>query len=760
MGYLRSHQGLIIIIALLASVGIALAFFVQRNTTSISDALAAEVLEQQSDVAVLLHEYDRLIIALESERLSAGKEGAEPVLDALERTEQQLEEMRFNYSFERLDGASTAHAYVKPVLEDVKQWLTEGIPGVVPDRQQVITVASARIMERHDGLSAIAFEAYDVAGELLNKQAGYLTRFGKSLMFMLAAFALFATAIASLLTRQRDLQSQLAEDQRQHAQRIKDFADTGADWFWEMNGDLRLRWLSGRTLSGPTSSVNENNGSTAVLPAYTDVIDRHDWPVDQLHRQAGFSNYEAQWVTRDGERKTVAVSGNPLFNSAGEFVGYRGIGRDITTRKKIEHELMVANKNLIEAETKGREQAEQALRDSEMFLRTSLNALPQKLAILNQHGLIIEANTSWQEYAQQGEGSLAVPEGGGIGWHYNDIFSTKQSTERLALQEISGAIDAVLQGRADNLRSEISFFTGKITEWLAIALSPFNSNGNRYCVFAIEEITDNKQRQEQDRRLRADLAHFSRLTTVGELATGLAHELNQPLTAISHNCDALVSGIGDDTRLDDTDVDAIHAIHAEAERAGAIIKGLRNMVRRETGGRSATNINQLVAETSRLSTPDAKRHGINVKLNLANDLPCAEIDAVQIQQVLVNLERNGVDAIKASDSSVREMVISTVELGNGTIRVSVQDSGDGLTEEVQDGLFNPFMTTKKDGMGMGLSISRSIVESHGGQLWVDFTDPNMTTFHFTVPVDNPVSDPDTQSGRVVPSALVQDYRQG
>jgi len=741
MEKLKNKYSLFIIFALLASAGIALALFVHRNTTSISDALAAEVLEQQRDVAVLLHEYDRLVLAVETERLSAGAESNESIETALTRTEQQLEAMRFNYSFERLDGAATAHAYVKPILEDIRQWLTSGIPGVTRDRQQMISIASRRIMMRQGMLRNIATETDEVASQLINTQTSYLTKFGESLMFLLGAFAMLAASIASLLTRQRDLQFQIAEDQRQHAQRIRDFADTGADWFWEMNSGMRLRWLSGRTLSDPVAKhdgaipddIDQNS-----LPAFAHEINDRDWPVQQLRRKAGFSDFETQWITRGGEVKTVAVSGKPLFNSAGEFAGYRGIGRDITTRKHMEQELEFANKGLIEAETRGRQQAEQALRDSEMFLRTSLNALPQNLAILNEDGIILECNIAWREYAARGpgdyQGSDNWPQAGGIGWHYEEIFSGKAATERAALSDISLLINDVLQGHTKSLRTEVHYFLEDSTEWLAVAASPFLTNGNRYCVLALEEVTDRKRLEERDRELRAELAHFSRLTTVGELATGLAHELNQPLTAITHNCDALLSGIEQNIMLDETDIDAIHDIHTEADRAGAIIRGLRKMVRKETGSTSETDINQLVTETIRLGMADANRHGIEVELNLADDLPRPVVDAVQIQQVLMNLERNGVDAIRTSNPKIRKMIISTGMLNSGFVQVTVQDSGSGLDEKMKEQLFSPFQTTKKDGIGMGLSISRTIVESHLGQLWVDFSDPSMTTFHFTLPV--------------------------
>ena len=727
---INSKPGLFKILALLATVGVALAFFVHRNTTAISDALAAEVLQQQSDVAVLLHEYDRLILAVETERLSKGEEINETIEAALTRVEDQLETMRFNYSFERLDGASTAHAYIKPVLGDIRQWITSGIPGVIKNRQDIVNTASRRLTARSGNLRAIATETDNVASELITTQTNYVTKFGKSLIFFLGAFAMLAAAIASLLTRQRNLQSRIANDQQQHARRIKDFADTGADWFWEIDNDMRVRWLSGRLLS-PRRRYSKND---SALPPFEQKISDGNWPVEQLHRKAGFSNYETQWTTHDGEVKTVSVSGTPLFNREGEFEGYRGVARDITSRKQIEHKLELANEDLIRAESQGRLLAEQALRDSEMFLRTSLNALPEKLAILNHNGSILEANAAWQEYAREGTGSDGVPEAGGIGWHFEEIFSRKDNAERIALEDVSLLINDVLNGYTNTIRTEVRYSTDDQSVWRSVAASAFQSNGNRYCILAMEEVTDRKQLEEQDRQLRAELAHFSRLTTVGELATGLAHELNQPLAAISLNCDAIISGLDNKDTADEIDAEAIHEIHSEANRAGAIIKGLRMMVRRETGNAVETDINQLVTETVRLGNADASRHNISVRLDLADNLPLLLINRVQIQQVLVNLERNGIDAICSGNPEKREMSISTVALDRDIVRVTVQDSGGGMTEEVRKSLFDPFSTTKKDGMGMGLSISRTIVETHRGQLWVDFSTPDMTTFHFSLPV--------------------------
>jgi len=277
---INNKLSLFTILLVLASVGIALALFVHSNTTKISDALAEEVLQQQRDVAVLLHEYDRLVLAVETERLSEGEQIEETIEAALTRTENQLVAMRFNYSFERLDGAATAHAYVKPVLEDIRQWITAGIPGVEKSRQDIVSISSGRITARTEGLRSIAAETDEVASELINTQTNYLSRFGTSLIFLLAAFAMFAAGIASLLTRQRDLQSRIVSDQQQHVRRIRDFADTGADWFWEINSDMRLRWLSGSLLSG--SMQHKKSGADSSLPPFEYEVDDSEWPVQLL----------------------------------------------------------------------------------------------------------------------------------------------------------------------------------------------------------------------------------------------------------------------------------------------------------------------------------------------------------------------------------------------------------------------------------------------------------------------------------------------
>jgi len=486
-----------------------------------------------------------------------------------------------------------------------------------------------------------------------------------------------------------------------------------------------------------TNSTADKVSSSDSLPVAEQVIVKDHWPLRALSEKRGFSDYESQWLSTDGSGRTMSVSGKPLYNDdTGEFLGFRGIARDVTLRKQIELKLRQVNEHLIAAETRGREQAEQALRDSEIFLRTSIDALPQKLAILDHNGNVRVVNSAWRAFAANHstvEKNDVTVVDASLGEHYNDAFQRQAPHERMALAPVASEINQVLTGYSDRLLKEVQVFDEQQVRWLSVALSTFTSNESRYAVLALEEVTERKQLEEHDRQLQAELAHFSRLTTVGELASGLAHELNQPLTAIIHNCDALMSGSVVGQPYDEEDLAAIGDIHEQAKRAGSIIKGLRKMVRKETGAVAATDINQLVTETTRLSMADAHNHGIGIRLNLAENLPKPYVDAVQIQQVLVNLTRNAVDAVRLGKPKLREVVVSTGRLNEG-VRITVQDSACGITPDMKGMLFEPFNTTKPGGIGMGLPISRSIVESHGGQLWVDFEDSTMTTFHFTVPL--------------------------
>lgn len=250
------------------------------------------------------------------------------------------------------------------------------------------------------------------------------------------------------------------------------------------------------------------------------------------------------------------------------------------------------------------------------------------------------------------------------------------------------------------------------------------------------EQAENKQRlQAQEAELRKRLLHLTRVTTVGEMASSIAHEVNQPLTAISTYAQACRRMVEADDIGREQITQVLGRITEEALRAGEIIHRLKDLVRRRESERRPWSINALIHQVAPLAKVDARLHGVVLHLDLEPNLPQVVVDGVQIQQVLLNLIRNGVDALEGQTEPEPEVVVRTRRTTPGGIRVSVSDCGCGLPDTAEEELYQPFFTTKRDGMGMGLSISRSIVLMHGGRLWFERNPTRGTTFHFSLPTD-------------------------
>lgn len=239
--------------------------------------------------------------------------------------------------------------------------------------------------------------------------------------------------------------------------------------------------------------------------------------------------------------------------------------------------------------------------------------------------------------------------------------------------------------------------------------------------------------QEQSRQRQDEIAHVSRLGTMGEMASGLAHELNQPLTAIVNYTRGCVRRLKSGREPVDAIVDAMEEAVGEAERAAEVIKRLRAFVRKGEPQRLPTDINDAVRDAVRLLEAEAGRWGITLHMELDAELPQVAADSIQIEQVVLNLVRNGIEAMNAGDARDRVLRVRTRRLSSGDVEVGVMDSGPGLSETQLDEIFNPFVTSKRDGMGMGLSISRSIAEAHGGQLTAESGETGGAHFRLTLP---------------------------
>jgi two-component system sensor kinase FixL len=248
----------------------------------------------------------------------------------------------------------------------------------------------------------------------------------------------------------------------------------------------------------------------------------------------------------------------------------------------------------------------------------------------------------------------------------------------------------------------------------------------------IRDLTERQQAELRMQDLQSELAHVGRVSEMGTLASSLAHELNQPLTAVANYCEAARDLL--DGPVESETMAMVRAAMDEAAkqtiRAGQIVRRLRDFMSHGETERRLESLPKLITEANALALVGSREYGIDVQVELDPDAAVVLVDRIQIQQVLVNLIRNAIDAMV--DTPERYLAIRS-EASGGLVRVAVEDTGSGISEEVAAQLFQPFVTSKQNGMGIGLSICRTIVEAHGGRIWFESRPEGGTAFHFTLP---------------------------
>jgi two-component system sensor kinase FixL len=249
------------------------------------------------------------------------------------------------------------------------------------------------------------------------------------------------------------------------------------------------------------------------------------------------------------------------------------------------------------------------------------------------------------------------------------------------------------------------------------------------------DVTDQKQAEARQQQQTAHLAHVARLSTLGEMLAGIAHEINQPLHAISNFAGACQRAIDrPEPALDGKVREWVEEIAKSALRAGAIVNRLRGFARRGAPRVVPVALNEVIHEAAELVAVEARRLKATVRFDLCPEGPLVQVDRVQIQQVLVNLLKNAFEAMQGIPPDARITTVRSSLLPD-RVEVSVQDSGPGVAPENEPRLFEAFFTTKSDGMGLGLAVSRTIIEAHGGAIWADRGPDGGSTFHFTLPFD-------------------------
>jgi two-component system sensor kinase FixL len=358
----------------------------------------------------------------------------------------------------------------------------------------------------------------------------------------------------------------------------------------------------------------------------------------------------------------------------------------------------------------------------EAHLRSILDTVPEAMIVIDEHGLMQSFSSAAERLFGYGAGEV-------LGRNIKMLMPAPYRDNhdaylgrylRTGEKRIIGIGRVVVGERKDGSTFPMELAVGEMI-----------SGATRYFTGFIRDLTERQQADARLLALQAELVHISRLTALGEMASALAHELNQPLSAIANYMKGSRRLLENMSDQQSTMIgEAMDKAAEQSVRAGQIIRRLRDFVARGETERRIESLKKLLEEASALAFVGAKDRGVRVTYALDPELDAVLADKVQIQQVVLNLVRNAVEAME--QSSRRDLMIGTERGSDGMAVIKVTDTGAGIAPEVADQLFQPFITTKSQGLGVGLSISRTIVESHGGRIWVEPNPAGGTIFHFTL----------------------------
>lgn len=369
------------------------------------------------------------------------------------------------------------------------------------------------------------------------------------------------------------------------------------------------------------------------------------------------------------------------------------------------------------------EMAAAGLAQSEAHLRSILDTVPDAMVVIDEAGLI-------RDFSAAAERTF--------GWTASDVIG--RNVNLLMPAPYREAHDGYLE-RYYRTGEKRVIGKGRVvvgerkdgsTFPLELAVGEMKAGGERFFTGFIRDLTERQQAEARLQELQNELVHVSRLTALGEMASALAHELNQPLSAIANYLKGSRMLLSRDEVPQGKVADALERAANESLRAGDIIRRLRDFVARGETERTIESLPKMVEEASALALVGAKEHGIRVQYVFDPDVDLVLADKIQIQQVVLNLVRNAVDAMAGGGLPRRELVVSIETADQDMAQITVADTGPGIDPEVADLLFQPFITTKRTGMGVGLSISRTIVEAHGGRIWASPREGGGAVFGFTL----------------------------
>jgi len=499
---------------------------------------------------------------------------------------------------------------------------------------------------------------------------------------------------------------------RQSEERFRTLVQFSFDVYWETDAQHRFihqefaEGLSDAPAGG--SEIGKTCWEVPYLEPEEEAWRQHRATLDA---HLPFRDFELARPAPDGGKRYVSMSGLPVFDEKGRFIGYRGVGRHITERKR----------------------AEEVLRRDQAYL-----AEAQRLSQTGSWTVSAATRTITHWSAQQYRLEGIDPAGG--------VPSLEEHCRRVHPDDLPRCFEsferAISRGAGYELDYRVIHPDGTIRHLHSVAHPVFNAAGELVEMFGTNvDITERKraeeERRESERRyheLEMELVRANRVATMGQLTASIAHEVSQPLAAARNNASAALRFLNRSPPDLEEVRQALSCVVNDTDRAGDIVGRIREHIKKAPPRKVNLDINDAITEVIAFARSEAVKNGVAVQTHLMEGLSPVEGDRVQLQQVVLNLILNAVEAMTSVGGGSRELSICTERSQTGEVIVAVRDSGPGMDPEDFERVFESFYTTKSSGMGMGLSICRSIVDAHGGRIWVEANEPQGAAFRFALPM--------------------------